>query len=73
MPAVIKEAVINQEYCFGKPTVKSVNVKLDNGEKIHLFNFYPDEIAFTSDELIGLTVDEAKALRHSKDVAYLKS
>lgn len=38
-----------------------------------LFWYYPDEISFTADEFIGLTVTEAQALKFRKDVAYLRS
>lgn len=49
-----------------------VNVKLSNGEEKELFEFYPDEISFNKDELIGLTVDEAVHLKYEKDLQYLK-
>lgn len=45
----------------------------DNGERKELFEFYPDEISFGEGELVGLTEAEARALRHAKDVAYLRS
>lgn len=38
-----------------------------------LFTFYRDELAFTADELVGLTEAEAHQLRHDKDVRYLQS
>ncbi len=38
-----------------------------------LFSFYVDELCFSNDELIGLTEAQAHELRHSKDVAYLRS
>ena len=46
---------------------------LENGIEYRLFMFYPDEISFTADELVGLTIQEAADLRHKKDVAYLQS
>jgi hypothetical protein len=45
----------------------------DDGTRRDLFSFYPDEIRFDEGELIGLTEFEAHALRHRKDVAYLRS
>ena len=42
-------------------------------EERKLFNYFHDEISFTANELVGLTVDEAEQLRHKKDVAYLQS
>ena len=38
-----------------------------------LFSYYPDEISFSESEFIGKTVAQAKALRHERDVAYLRS
>ncbi len=48
-------------------------VILVSGITKRLFCFYDDEITFTGEELIGLTVDEALKLRHDRDVAYLQS
>jgi hypothetical protein len=50
-----------------------VTVTFEDGEVKDLFSFYPDEITFDESEFIGLTEDEARALRHEKDVAYLRS
>jgi hypothetical protein len=38
-----------------------------------LFQFYPDEIDFNSNEFIGLTEDEARALKGKKDKHFLQS
>ena len=45
----------------------------EDGSTKSLFPFYPDEISFGASEFIGLTEQEAMALRHRKDVAYLQS
>lgn len=45
----------------------------DDGSCKDLFDFYPDEITFGEGELVGLTEAEARALRHAKDVAHLRS
>ncbi len=51
-----------------------VIVKVGNEEKEHeLFSYYPDEISFTPQEFIGLTIEQAKALRTKKDIDYLQS
>lgn len=57
---------------FGQP-MPEVKVTFDNGESKTLFDFYPDEISFTEVEFIGLTEREATQLKHTKDVAYLRS
>ena len=45
----------------------------EDGSTETLFSFYPDEISFRAEGCIGLTREEAHALRHGKDVAYLRS
>jgi len=50
-----------------------VVVTMDNGKSQDLFEYYPDEISFTPSEFIGLTIDEARALKGKKDLNYLKS
>ena len=53
-----------------KPKVK---VQFDNGEEKTLFEFYPDEISFSENELIGLTEEAAHRLRFEKDKKYIQS
>jgi len=70
------------------PVITSVTRIVDNGEcalyaifddgarfagKQKLFSFFVDELSFNDSELIGLTEAQAHELRHSKDVAYLRS
>ena len=50
-----------------------VHVEYDNGKKEMLFRYYPDEICFNKKEFYGLTKEEALALYHKKDVAYLQA
>ena len=57
---------------LGDPMPK-VHAYFDDGSDEILFHYYPDEISFTESEFIGLTALEAKALRHLKDVDYLRS
>jgi hypothetical protein len=45
----------------------------EDGREQRLFEFYPDEISFTPNEFIGLTIEEAKRLKGKKDLNYLKS
>ena len=39
----------------------------------HLFDYYPDEISFTSSEFIGLTRMEAVTLKCRRDADYIRS
>ena len=47
-------------------------VTIDGKEEM-LFSFYPDEISFSPDELIGLTKKEASQLKFDKDKEFLQS
>jgi hypothetical protein len=51
----------------------AVEVVFDDGEHQRLFSYFPGEIQFTEDELIGLTADEATELHFRRDLAYLRS
>ena len=48
-------------------------VTLENGVEEFLFEYYPDEISFTPNEFVGLTIDECKHLKFVKDKNYLTS
>lgn len=49
-----------------------VYVDTENAISQYLFSYYPDEIQFTPEEFIGLTIEEAHALKTKKDIAYLQ-
>ena len=42
-------------------------------EERRLFDFFPDEITFSSEEFVGRTIEEAHELKFNKDRAYLRS
>jgi len=44
---------------------------MEDGKTQEVFEYYPDEISFTADEFIGLTLDEARHLKYIKDKLYL--
>lgn len=48
-------------------------VTLNNGTKLKLFEFYPDEIDFQETEFIGLTIEQAHELRREKEIQYIQS
>jgi len=54
-------------------SMPEVHVTFEDGSSKKLFEYYPDEISFTSDEFIGLTEEEARSLKGKKDRAYLRS
>ena len=42
-------------------------------EDQQLFDYYPDELSFTAQEFIGLTLAQGRHLKFTKDKAYLTS
>ena len=69
----IKSATISEMPKKLFDPMPKVTATLEDDSVVELFSFYPDEISFTPDEFVGLTVSEAHSLRHKKDVAYLRS
>lgn len=57
---------------FLDPMPKVIVTFEDNSEK-ELFEYYPDEISFSSSEFIGLTEEEGRHLKFKKDKQYLQS
>lgn len=45
---------------------------LEDGIETKAFDFYPDEVTFTAAELVGLTLEECRALKLAKDRSYLQ-
>ena len=50
-----------------------VIVTFEGGAVKTLFSFYPDEVAFTEREFVGLTEEEEHSLFQQKDRAYLRT
>jgi hypothetical protein len=48
-------------------------VTMEDNKEQFLFEYYPDEISFTPNEFIGLTLDECRHLKFVKDKKYLTS
>jgi hypothetical protein len=45
----------------------------EDGTEHLLFEYYPDEISFSPNEFVGLTLEQGKDLRRQKDLKYLQS
>jgi hypothetical protein len=71
-PKITKAEITAMPKSFADPMPK-INVTLDDSSAETLFEFYPDELSFTADEFIGLTVAEGRRLKFTKDKAYLQS
>jgi hypothetical protein len=50
-----------------------VYVTLSDGKEHLLFEYYPDEVSFVPEEFVGLEHRDARRLKYTKDVAYLRS
>ena len=59
-----------KSFCDPMPKVTAT---FEDGTEKDLFSFYPDEISFTANEVIGLTEQEAYDLRHKRDVFFLQN
>ena len=71
MKKIVEARVTQSTSMFDVP---KVYVRLEGEEKEKfLFDFYPDEISFTADEFVGLTEEQARGLKFSKDMVWLKS
>jgi hypothetical protein len=69
---VVKCRITEQPKSFFDP-IPQVFVTMENGIEEFLFDYYPDEISFTPNEFIGLTLDECRHLKFVKDKKFLTS
>lgn len=69
---IISARITAQPKSFFDP-MPEVHITLENGKEQFLFEYYPDEISFSPNEFIGLTIEEAQELRRNKDKQYLQS
>lgn len=46
---------------------------MEYGGKEFVFAWFDDELTFTTRELIGLNIEEARDLKQTRDIAYLRS
>lgn len=51
----------------------SINAVFEDGTKATVLSFYPDEVRFTAEEVVGKTEGEVRQLFLDKDRAYLLS
>lgn len=69
---ITKARITDMPKSFADPMPR-VMVCGEDGEEHFLFEYYPDEISFTANEFIGLTVAKARHLKYEKDKRYLQS
>ena len=46
---------------------------MEDGSEQFVFPWFSDELKFWEDELIGLTIEQARDLKQARDIAYLQS
>ena len=63
----IKEVIFDGEGCC-----KVIGIN-GEGESCELFSYYTDELSFTEKELVGLTAEEAMALKVRKDIEFIQA
>lgn len=71
----MKAKIVSVRFTEGKlfgPPAQAIAKLEGSDEEIVLFSYFSDEINFSEDELVGLTVSEAHDLRHDKDVKFLR-
>ena len=70
-PVVTIDSVTLVPAAWDIPGPVDVVAALTDGTNVTLFRYFPDEISFTSSDFVGRTVEEARALRHKRDVDWL--
>ena len=56
---------------LGDP-LPEVWVTLEDGTETKAFDYYPDELIFTAEEFIGLTLEECRTFKFGRDRSYLQ-
>jgi len=69
---IIKTRITEMPKSIFDDMPKVIVITEDNIEHT-LFEYYPDELSFTENEFIGLTINEGKNLKRQKDLKYLQS
>ncbi len=59
---VISSRITEQPKSLFDP-MPQVWVTMENGQEEFLFDYYPDEISFTPNEFVGLTIEECRHLK----------
>ena len=71
MPARIVSATISAIPVDVSDPLPVVTATFDDGTTRQLFSYFPDEISFLPSEFVGLTEEQARALKGKKDAVYL--
>jgi hypothetical protein len=69
-PRIVSATISKMPDAVSDP-LPQVTATFDDDSVKVLFTYFPDEISFLPSEFVGLTEEEAKALKAKKDVRYL--
>lgn len=69
----VVDAVTFVPAAWDVPSPVDVVATLTDGNTVTLFRYFPDELSFTASDFVGRSIDEARALRHRRDVDWLQS
>lgn len=56
---------------LGDP-LPEVWVTREDGSEVMAFDYYPDELTFSGDEFVGLTLEECRLFKFGRDRAFLQ-
>ena len=58
---------------FTDPMPNVMVITAGSEEEQLLCSYYPGELSFSPSEFVGLSIDQGRALKFTKDVAFLKA
>lgn len=67
------ESVVFQDTTEPTAGTQEAIATLSDGEERFLFAWFADDVTIVEEELINLTVEEARQLKQLKDTAYLRA
>jgi hypothetical protein len=68
---VVSARITSLPQRLGDP-LPEVWVTCEDGNEAKVFDFYPDEISFSGDDFVGLTLEECRLLKFGRDRAFLQ-
>jgi hypothetical protein len=71
-PTIRAVEILDHDVTLGRFEAQ-VRATMSDGEKVALFTYYADELVIHKEELIGLTVSEAREFKDILDEAYLQT
>ena len=70
MPRITEVRFLNSNHRYGD---KEAVATLDDGSEEIIIHWFSDELHFSPNDFIGMTVEGARDFKQARDVAYLRS